>query len=127
MNSLPLLQRRLAGGILSGGSGLARMVSSRFPQVGGGEGIILKSMRDLDLDGSVSLVGGTTGSAGGGREEGVVVVTEGEALMEEEVEEATTGGLEEEAELVGGATSDDVSGCDWPPDTGCSWPSFVAC
>lgn len=37
--------------------------------MGGGEGIILKSMSDFDFEGSVSLVGGTTGSAGGGREE----------------------------------------------------------
>ena len=63
LHSLPLLQRRLAGGILSGGSGFARMVSRRFPQVGGGEGIILKSIRDLDFDGSVSFEGGTTGGS----------------------------------------------------------------
>lgn len=37
--------------------------------MGGGEGIILKSISDLDFEGSVSLVGGTTGSTGGGREE----------------------------------------------------------
>lgn len=40
--------------------------------MGGGDGIILKSMSDFDLDGSASLTCGTTGSAGGGRE------TEGE-------------------------------------------------
>ena len=58
----------------------------------------------------------------------MVVVTAVDGLTEvDDVEEATTGGLEEEAELVGGATTDDEIGCDWPPDTGCSWLSFVAC
>ena len=62
---LPLLHNLLAGGILSGGSGLACIVSMRFPHVGGGEGIILKSISDFDFDGSTSLTCGTTGSAGG--------------------------------------------------------------
>ena len=51
----PLLHSLLAGGTLSGGSGLACIVSRRFPHVGGGEGIILKSMSDFDLDGSARL------------------------------------------------------------------------
>lgn len=46
------------------------MVSSRLLQVGGGEGIILNSRRDCDLEISGSLV--VDGKDGGGSMEGVV-------------------------------------------------------
>jgi len=66
----PLLHRRLLGGSLSDGMGFAWMVSSRLLQVGGGEGIILNSRRDCDLEISGSLV--VDGNDGGGSMEGVV-------------------------------------------------------
>lgn len=99
--------------------------------MGGGDGIILKSISDFDFDGSASLTGGTTGSAGGGREErdedtaGVVVVVE--LVTERGVEEDSW--LDDEgAGLVGGATLPAIEeACDCPPtDGGGSWlVSFV--
>ena len=72
----------MAGGTLSGGRGLACIVSMRFPHVGGGEGIILKSMSDFDLDGLTSFTCGTTGSTGGwGREERDGTAEEEEGLV----------------------------------------------
>lgn len=114
---IPLLHSLLAGGTLSDGSGLACIVSKRFPHVGGGDGIILKSMSDLDLDGSASLTCGTTGSAGGGKERDgeeeelvaamVLVVPPGrEVAREEEVEEGGRDWLDGGAGIEGGPLDD---------------------
>ena len=111
---LPLLQSLLAGGTLSGGSGLARIVSRRLPHVGGGEGIILKSMSDFDLDGSVSFTAGTTGSGGGGRErEGEEELEVAEVLMPLGIE--VTDGEEDEE---GRDWLDEGGGAEGPPDGG---------
>ena len=95
--------------------------------MGGGEGIILKSISDFDFEGSASLTGGTTGSAGGGRDEreeedATVVVVVVELETERGAEEV--GWIDDEgAGLVGRATPPEVEAvCDCPPtDGGGSW------